>query len=293
MNKFLGIHQGALSINSYSDPYRDDYYGREDDYYYPPPERRRAPMPPRRRPEEAPRRSNGGWEPGYYKNDKSKKLKDPKDSSRFVFNFFKITTQILLIITALAFLVSSICYILIGILSSSQMSTLNSNYFTDILGVSWIFGSMAGIVTGILFLILYLLMIINRKGWLRKSGLKSHLSCILTLVIVTLVSVYFLFTSSSLKWQSIGNYQLSFTDESIANIISTVTKPIVDLMKGNSFINGLVNTFYNNKLGIIGSGIVFLGIDIVAIIFGSLYFKSVNSTLEDSIDYFEERKRRY
>lgn len=291
MNKFLDSSL-TLSFNSRSNYYRDDYYDRDDDYYYPPPERRRPPMPPRRRHDE-PRRSNSGWEPGYYKSDKaSKKLKDPKNSSRFIFNFFKIITQVFLVLTGLAFVVASVCYMLIGILNKDQLNTLNQNYFTDILAVSWTFGSMLGILTGVLFLVLFILMIINRRGWLRKNNMKTYISWFLTFTILSLISVYFLFVSSSGLWAGIKT-QLSFKDSSIQNIILTIWKPIVTFMDGNSFISKIVSHFYSNKLGIIGSGAVFLVIDIAIIIFGSFYFKSINSILEDSFEYFEDRKRRY
>ena len=266
--------------------YRDAYY--EDDDYY-----SGRPYPPRDRYDYPPRRSRNDFRPVYSRKDKKNySSSEPTDSQRFVFNFFKRLTELFLIITGLAFFVTSMCYLLAGALGDSQIKMLSGYYFADITGVSGVFGSIAGIVTGFLFLILFVLQRINRKGWLRKTKLKVHVSWFLSFLIITLISVYFLFVSSSGWWLIIKPKQpLNFTNIEVKNIFESIQNQVKSALN-NKFMEGLLNAYYHNALGIVATAGISIGVDLLVVVVGSIYFRGVNDVLDDSYDFFDSRYRR-
>ncbi|MDE6082476.1 MAG: hypothetical protein K2F52_01200 [Malacoplasma sp.] len=281
----MGLLSDNLNFNFYRgwDDY-DDYYGRP---YPPPPPRDRYDYGP-------PRRSNNNWRPTYSKRDR-KKYDDiePKDSARFIFNLFKRLTEFFLIITGLAFFVTSICYLLIGALSSSQIQTISKYYFIDITTMSWVFGSIAGIITGFLFLILFILQRINKRGWLRKTPLKVHITWFLSFVIITLLSIYFLFVVSSNSWSTTLKqpFASNFTNSDVEKIYTTITEQVKKATE-NDFMKKLIDAYCNNSIGIIATGAISIGVDLFIVIVASIYFRGINDVLDDSYDYFDSMYRR-
>ncbi|MDE5949299.1 MAG: hypothetical protein K2G54_00300 [Malacoplasma sp.] len=280
----LGLLSDNQSINFYRgwDDY-DDYYGRP---YPPPPPRDRYDYGP-------PRRSNNDWRPTYSRKDRSRKQEDiePKESSRFVFNLFKRLAEFFLIITGLAFFVTAICYLLIGALSNNQIETLSNYYFVDITAMSWIFGSIAGIVTGFLFLILFILQRVNKRGWLRKTPLKVHITWFLSFLIISLLSIYFLFVASSGFWLVKLPSASSFTNADVANIYTNIACQ-VSKAANNDFMIKLIDAYCNNSIGVIATGAISIGVDLFIVIVASIYFRGINDVLDDSYDYFDSRYRR-
>ncbi|RXY96348.1 hypothetical protein D8X55_04065 [Malacoplasma penetrans] len=280
MNKHLNNYY--LESENYNF-YRDSKYYDED-----------RPMPPRdRRGGHPSRRSPNDWEPSYGNGGSSyrkKYRKDPKGSSRFIFQLFKRLSQLFLIISCLGLLVAGLGYTLIAALPNSQITTMNNYYFADIVGVSFVFGSIAGIVAGALYLILYLLMIFNRHGWLRRNSVKTYFFWLITFVLVSALSVYLLFVAVNGSWMVVGGKAATPKSPEVAKILDAVAN---NVNVNSAFISKLVHVYYNNSLGGIATGLITVAAYIVIAITGFLYYKNVNEVLENSYEYFDNRKRRW
>ncbi len=291
MSKYISCNIKNLFFNNNINYYRnwDDYddYGGYSRPPYPPY------YPPRDRYDYGPpRRSNNNWRPTYSKRDKRRReISKPKESARFVINLFKRLTEFFLIITCLAFFVTSVCYLLIGALSDSQKNFLLNYYFIDITAMSWIFGSIAGIITGFLFFILFILQRINKRGWLRKTPLKANITWFLSFIIISLLSIYFLFVASSKEWLTklpplSENSNSYFTNMDVEKIYITISSQISE-GANNDFMKMLINAYCNNSIGVTATGAISIGVDIFIIIVAIMYFRKINDVLDDSYDYFD------
>lgn len=279
MNKLNNYYLEDKCYNFFS---RDRYYDEDD---------RRSPYNDRR--EMPSRRSPNDWEPNYRSPSsaqRQKYRKDPKGSSRFVFQTFKRLSELFLILTCVAMLVAGLGYTLMSALPVSQLKTMQKYYFVDIVGVSWVFGSILGILTGALYLILYFLMIFNRHGWLRKNHVKSYFFWLITFVLVTPISLYFLFVSSNGSWMEVGGNKIEPKNVEVNNLLTNVMSRV---SADSKFIDRLVSIFYNNAIGGIATGLISVGAFIVVAIIGFMYYRSINEVLENSFEYFDNRKRRW
>ncbi|CRH71670.1 Uncharacterised protein [Chlamydia trachomatis] len=75
----------------------------------------------------------------------------------------------------------------------------------------------------------------------------------------------------------------------VAKILDAVAN---NVNVNSAFISKLVHVYYNNSLGGIATGLITVAAYIVIAITGFLYYKNVNEVLENSYEYFDNRKRR-
>ncbi|MCF0217638.1 MAG: hypothetical protein HUJ42_01175 [Malacoplasma sp.] len=266
--------------------YRDYDYDYDDDYYYPEYGRRRPPRdygpppppPPRRRPRPEPPRRESRRRP---------EPTIPGNGSKLLFNLIKRFAELFLIIAAIGMIIGGVGYILIKTLSNATLNELQTKYLIDVIGVSWVFGSISGIICAILLCFLFILCFFMRKGWFRKNRFKINILWLFSFCLILLLSIYFFFVAASLVWTN----GFQFQNAEIAYILTLIQTNAFGIVKNfnqvDLFIAKAVNVFYHAAWGPIATGCVYIVIILVVSAIASFYFKTVNHTLDVATDFYE------
>lgn len=224
--------------------------------------------------------SNNKYE--YRGGKRIKKEKVPSDFSKSVISGIKLTSQVFYIVSITLMVLG---LILAYIMFKAKKAFLHDNYIGDTSQLMMLGGAALGLIGSILFLILFIMLFFNRKGWLRKS--KSYIPGIISVALLFCASVYVFYMSQG----TIANYKTLTGADFIkySAISSALNDYIYKYLPNIDFLNSSIwNEFWTTKLD------VNLWITVIALLvtamFGSLYVKSLDKTLDESELYFSRRR---
>lgn len=213
-----------------------------------------------------------------------KKEKFPSNFSKYFIKFVKLTSQFTYIV--------SITFMLIGlilafIIFKTNSALLLNNYIGDLAYVGIVFGSLLGIVSSVIFFLMFILLFFNRKGWLRKS--KAYFPGILVTGLIFCLSVYVLYISQTLDLvYSLKNNGLSFVK--YLDILTFTKLYIFNYLPNLSFLKQSQQEMFWTNIDL------YLWITVaclvVCAVVGSIYIKSYSKTIDESEHYFSRMSYR-
>lgn len=216
----------------------------------------------------------------YKQGRKTRKEKEPKSSTLSAIKGLKLTSQVLYIVSVTLMALGWIVYY---VMYKSKQAILYNNYVGDASFMMILGGSALGILAAVIFLLLFLMLFFNRRGWLRKS--KAHLPGILATITLGLVSLYSLTISRDaidVFTTSVGVSLIKYQDIlTFYNLYILKYLNMIDIIPTNYI------TDFWNKLDVYLWGLVVCAG--VAGALGTLYVKSLSKTLDNSEYYFSRR----
>lgn len=213
-----------------------------------------------------------------------KKEKFPSETSLNIIKFFKLSSQVLYIVSLTAMMLS---FIVSYIMFKTKIDFFENYYFGDASSIMMVCGSLLGIIASFFFFCMFMLLFFNRKGWLRKS--KSYIPGLIAFSSLFCISVYVLYVSqceNTFYEQETGTPFVKYTDISVVlkkYIFSNL--PHLDFLGVKQCI-----AFWRNIDTYLWITFVIL---IVVAMIGSLFVRSYGKTLDESEHFFYRRRSYY
>lgn len=219
----------------------------------------------------------------YVDGKKSKIVKHPKKSSLYLIKFVKLTSQVFYIVGLTFMILGLITYF---VLLKSKLVVLTENYVGDATMIMLVSGSILGFLAAILFFIMFILLFVNRKGWLRKS--KAYIPGLLASFVIGAISLYVLYVSAHAQEYFINSTGMDLIYyQDIATILNDYFFPY--LFNLGEKVNMYINKFWESIDTYLWVTVAAL---VISTILGSIYIKSIGKTLDESEHYFLKRAPR-
>lgn len=213
----------------------------------------------------------------------------PSASSKALISFIKLLAHISYVIAIVVMVLGLFLGFVLYLAQNSRF--LRNNYFFEATLFGLVFGGLLGIVAGVLFLSLLVLLVLNRKGWLKNAG-SAYLNGIIATLLLLVLSLVCLYVSKS--YLQLNSWTESYFSKKIGQqrfllVIDQIWKHLPyykELTMITWWQKGIAFYFHNFKWT---SWVVIAALVITAF-FGNAYIQKIDKTQKEAELFYSRRR---